>query len=78
MSESLSPDKAPAVGVTVIVTPEDSIGTQEEPLLRYEFTVKWLVMAAKEGFVIPDTVKAISVNVVGKHPEIVRIRTSGT
>ena len=78
MSESLSPDKAPAVGVTVMVTPEDSIGTQEEPLLRYEFIVKWLVIAAKEGFVIPETVKAISVNVVGKHPEMVRMRTSGT
>ena len=62
----------------MIVTPEDSIGTQEEPLLRYEFTVKWFVMAAKEGFVIPDTVNAISVKVVGKHPEIVKMRTSGT
>ena len=64
--------------MTVIVTPDDSTGTHEDPLLRYEFTVKWFVIAAKAGFVTPETVKLISVNVVGKQSEIVRIRTSGT
>ena len=61
-----------------MVTPDDSMGTHELPLLRYELTVKWLVIAANEGLVMPDTVKAISVKVVGKQPDMVKIRTSGT
>ena len=74
--ERYSEDKAPAVGVTVIDAAEDSTETHEDPLFLYELTTKWFVSAEKDGFVTPETLKLISVNVVGKALSQVRMRTS--
>jgi hypothetical protein len=74
--ERYSAVNAPAVGVIVMEAADDSIGTQEDPLLLYELTEKWCDSAEKEGLVTPVTLKLISVNVVGNALSQVRMRTS--